>query len=113
MNAQMSLGIIKAAHTVIWIFFVACIFGAPWAAWRGNFMLAAVLIGCVAVEVGVLVANRWSCPLTGLAARYTERREDNFDIYLPRWLARHNKSIFTPLYVLGTAYVAYAWWHRG
>jgi hypothetical protein len=28
------------------------------------------------------------CPLTGIAARYTDDRRDNFDIYLPPWLAR-------------------------
>jgi hypothetical protein len=42
----------------------------------------------------VLIANDESCPLTGVAARYTVDRRDNFDIYLPEWLARHNKLIF-------------------
>jgi hypothetical protein len=101
------------AHTVIWAFFVACIFGAPIAAWFGNFMLAGVLVGFVAVEGLVLLFNKWACPLTGVAARYTAQREDNFDIYLPLWLAKHNKTIFTPLYVLGAAYVAVAWWRQG
>jgi hypothetical protein len=49
----------------------------------------------------VLLFNRMRCPLTGVAARYTDDRRDNFDIYLPEWLARHNKTIFGTLYVAG------------
>lgn len=113
MNHTTLLTTVKAVHTVIWAFFVACIFGAPLAAWRGNFALAALLVGFVALEALVLLINRWSCPLTGVAARYTDRREENFDIYLPRWLAKHNKRIFTPLYLLGAAYTAYAWLRHG
>jgi hypothetical protein len=112
MNHEVALKTVKVAHTAIWAFFVVCIFGAPLAAWHRNFALAAVLIGFVAVEALVLLLNKWSCPLTGVAARYTERREENFDIYLPRWLAKYNKNIFTPLYLLGAAYSAYAWWRH-
>ena len=56
----------------------------------------------VALEVTVLVLGRMRCPLTTLAARYTEDRRPNFDIYLPEWLARHNQLIFGLLYVVGT-----------
>jgi hypothetical protein len=112
MNHEVALKAVKVAHTAIWAFSVACIFGAPLAAWHRNFALAAVLSGLVAIEALVLLLNEWSCPLTGVAARYTERREENFDIYLPRWLAKYNKNIFTPLYLLGAAYSAYAWWRH-
>ncbi len=109
----MSLHLIKLAHTVIWAFFVACILGAPLAAASGEFLWAGVMIAMVALEGVVLFFNRWSCPLTAVAARYTDRREDNFDIYLPRWLARHNKVIFTSIYVIGAIYVLVAWWRHG
>ena len=36
-----------------------------------------------------------------MAARYTEDRADNFDIYLPLWLARYNKEIFGSLFFAG------------
>ena len=49
-------------------------------------------------EVGVLLLNRMRCPLTTIAARYTDDRADNFDIFLPRWLARHNQRIFGTLF---------------
>ncbi|MBK6688923.1 MAG: hypothetical protein IPG45_30935 [Deltaproteobacteria bacterium] len=37
-------------------------------------------------------------------------RADNFDIFLPLWLARYNKHIFGGLYVLALVYAAWAWW---
>jgi hypothetical protein len=43
------------------------------------------------------------------SVRFTEERRDNFDIYLPEWLARHNKLIFGALYVLGIAFTAARW----
>jgi hypothetical protein len=63
----------------------------------------------VAIEVLVLLFNRFKCPLTAVAARYTPDREDNFDIYLPLWLARNNKLIFGALYVAGIAYTLVLW----
>lgn len=43
--------------------------------------------------------------LTAVAARYTDDRRVNFDIYLPEWLARYNKQIFGPLYLAGVTYL--------
>jgi hypothetical protein len=45
--------------------------------------------------------NKGRCRLTGLAARFTGDRSDNFDIYLPNSLARRNKAIFGTLFVIG------------
>jgi hypothetical protein len=63
----------------------------------------------VLVECAVLAANGGRCPLTDVAARYTSDRTDNFDIYLPRWVARHNKAIFGTLFVAGEAVVLWRW----
>jgi hypothetical protein len=60
-------------------------------------------------ECAVLALNRGSCPLTDLAARYTDERRDNFDIYLPLWLARYNKTIFGSLFVVGELFVLASW----
>ena len=65
------------------------------------------------LEVVVLLINRWSCPLTGVAARYTDNRQDNFDIYLPLWLAKHNKLIFGTLFVCSVTYTALMWFKHG
>ena len=58
------------------------------------------------------MANRGRCPLTGVAAKFTEDRADNFDIYLPIWLARHNKTIFGSLFLIGELSVLGCWLKR-
>lgn len=103
------LTFIKTLHTVVWALFVACILGIFVFAQRGQHGVALALIAVVLVEVLVLVCNRMRCPLTGVAERHTGDRADNFDIYLPRWLARHNKSVFGTLFVLGLLYTVITW----
>ena len=71
--------------------------------------VAMVLTLIVIVEVAVLVSNRFKCPLTDVAARYTDDRRDNFDIYLPLWLARYNKHIFGSLFVAATLFTVIQW----
>jgi hypothetical protein len=101
---------IKVLHTAIWLFFAGCIVAIPLAGARRQFLWAAALTGLVLVECAVLAVNRGRCPLTDLAARYTEERTDNFDIYLPPWLARRNKTIFGTLFAFGTLFVLARWW---
>lgn len=113
MKAANVLVAIKLFHTVAWAFFVGCILGIPLATHQGNFALALALIAFVLFEVVVLLVNRWSCPLTGVAARYTNDRQDNFDIFLPLWIARYNKQIFGALFVGGLAYTIVSWWAHG
>ena len=74
-----------------------------------HFAWAVALIGMVLIECIILAVNHGRCPLTGVAARYTEQRTANFDIYLPLWLARHNKTIFGTLFVAGVLYVLGRW----
>lgn len=100
---------IKLLHTVVWAFFVACIVAIPVCAWTGKLGAAGLFILVVLGEVAVLALNRWRCPLTDVAARYTEERADNFDIYLPEWIARHNKTIFGGLYVAGIVVTIVEW----
>ena len=100
---------IKLLHTAVWLFFVACIVAIPVAGAWHQFRWAAILSGLVAVECGILAVNQWRCPLTDLAGRYTEARSDNFDIYLPLWLARHNKLIFGTLFAAGELFVLGRW----
>jgi hypothetical protein len=104
---------IKILHTAIWLFFAGCIVAIPIAGAQGLFLLAAVLTGIVLVECVILVANRGRCPLTDMAGRHTEKREDNFDIYLPLWLARHNQAIFGMLFVVGELFLLERWLTSG
>jgi hypothetical protein len=104
-----SLRAIKAIHTLIWAFFGSCIVAIPILAWLGRFGGMIVLAVLVSIEIVVLIMTQWRCPLTNMAANYTDDRSDNFDIYLPVWLARHNKSIFGWLFAAGLAFALAAW----
>ena len=57
----------------------------PASAWSG-IMAAILLTVLILIECGVLAVNRGRCPLTDVAAKFTDKRADNFDIYLPNWL---------------------------
>lgn len=98
---------IKALHSAAWLLFAGATLAVPLFARMGRFDLALASAVLVFVEVLVLGFNGWQCPLTGVAARYTSDRRANFDIYLPEWLARHNKTIFGSLYLAG---LLYTWW---
>jgi len=87
-DARKALRRIKLLHTLVWAFFASCIVAIPVAAAAGAIPLALGLAAVVGIEVAVLLLNGFKCPLTGVAARYTPDRQDNFDIYLPLWLAR-------------------------
>ena len=89
---------IKIVHTIVWATFAGCIFAIPIASLYGDNYTASWLAAIVFVEVAVLALNKWRCPQTSLAARYTTDRGANFDIYLPERLARHNKVIFGTIY---------------
>ncbi len=92
---------IRLLHTILWAFFAGCILALPVSALRGRFRFGAILSGIVLVECAILAVNHGRCPLTDVAARMTSERTDNFDIYLPLWLARYNKLIFGALFAAG------------
>ena len=98
------LQVIKLAHTVVWALLVAVILAIPVMAWQDRFTATAVLTAIMLIEVLVLVVNGWRCPLTDLAARYTDDRRANFDIYLPLWLAANNKRIFGSIFAAGVVF---------
>jgi hypothetical protein len=87
---------IKIAHTLIWLFFNVVFF----------YMLYAVIVNKIdtyvwigmalfSLEIIVLIIFKNICPLTIIARRYSNSTKDNFDIYLPNWLAKNNKAIYT------------------
>jgi hypothetical protein len=103
------LTVIKLFHTVIWAILAGSIVVLPLAGVLRRFRWAAILTGLVLLECGVLAVNGGRCPLSDLAARFTDSNADNFDIYLPNWLARHNKAIFGVLFVAGELVVLGCW----
>lgn len=95
------LVLIKLLHTAIWVGFNVCFAIGVWAGISGRFdAWFWVPVALITAECLMLSLNKWTCPLTPIAARYTDARDDAFDIYLPRWVARHNKAIYTVLCVM-------------
>ncbi|MFN7932984.1 MAG: hypothetical protein U0R19_06630 [Bryobacteraceae bacterium] len=107
-----SLRTIKLLHTAVWFFFVLCILAIPVSAALRQFQTTAICSAFVLLECLILACNQGHCPLTPIAARYTENRAPNFDIYLPVPIARHNKTIFGALFLAGETYALWQWWAR-
>lgn len=94
------LTFIKIIHTIIWLFFNVVLFYMAYAVivnkidkyvWTG----IALIIG----EGLVLLLFKKMCPLTIMARKYSNSTKDNFDIYLPNWLAKYNKQIYTVIFI--------------
>lgn len=94
---------------MVWLFIAGCIVTIPFAAAARFFHASAVLSGVVLFECLILATNRGRCPLTDLAAQHSEERADNFDIYLPLWLARYNKITFGSLFVMSEIFALTRW----
>jgi hypothetical protein len=101
MKGETKLILIKTIHTLIWVFFNVVIF----------YMLYAVLTnkldkwlwigyGLFILEGIILLAFKFFCPLTVMARKYSNSSKDNFDIYLPNWLAKYTKLIYTSILVV-------------
>ena len=109
MNSLEKLRIVKATHTLVWAVLAGCILAIPVCVLQNRIDRALFLIAVVSLEVAVLLVNSWRCPLTAVAAHYTENRRDNFDIYLPNWLARWNKLIFGVIFAAGVLFTIVRW----
>lgn len=108
MIRHLSLTLIKTLHTLIWVFFNGVIGYMLYAAATGRLDWRLWLgYGLIAAEAGVLVLFRLQCPLTVLARRYSHSQADNFDIYLPNWLAKYNQRIYSGIVLLIVGITAY------
>ncbi len=92
---------VKSIHTLIWLwfnlvfiylFYAVLTDSVDYRFWIG--------VGLIILETLVLLAFRWSCPLTVVARKYSSSTRANFDIYLPLWLARYNKTIYSALFII-------------
>ena len=113
MNTALKLFSVKLFHTVVWLFFVTIIFYVLYSGLADDIdRYTWIAIGLVVAEGLVLFVFGGRCPLTVLARNYSDSDRDNFDIFLPNWLARYNKLIFSTVYVVGLIVVAYRLLHR-
>ena len=108
MNQKNKLLGIKLIHTIIWAFFVFVIFYILYSGitnsintftWNG--------IGLIIGEGFVLLVFKMFCPLTLIARKYSDSQKDNFDIFIPNWLAKNNKLIFTSIFLVGLMIVVF------
>ncbi len=100
---------IKLLHTAVWAVLAGCILALPITGQLHRSDWAIILTVIIFVECAVLALNKGRCPLTNLAARLTDDRADNFDIYPSNWVARHNKAIFGTLFVVNELIVLWFW----
>lgn len=108
-DRQRRLAAIKILHTVVWALLAGCIVLLPAMALTQRYRWALVLTAVILCECAVLAANRGRCPLTDLAGRFTDDRANNFDIYIPNWLARYNKAIFGTLFIVNEIVLIWIW----
>ena len=108
MKNKDKLYVIKLVHTLIWLFFNIVIF----------YLLYAVIINkidvwvwiCIGLVLGegiVLAIFKMYCPLTIIARKYSNSSKDNFDIFLPNWLAKYNKPIYTGIFSISVLLLIY------
>lgn len=98
MSKESRLVLVKLIHTLIWIFFNIVIFYLLYAVLTNNIdRWVWIGYGLIALEGLVLLLFKFTCPLTLIARRYSNSARDNFDIYLPNWLAKNTKLIYTSL----------------
>lgn len=98
MNVGARLISIKILHTLIWVFFNVVIFYLLYAVITNQIdHWVWIELGCFVTEGIVLLIFKNYCPLTLWARKYSNSTRDNFDIYIPNWLARYNKLIYTSL----------------
>ncbi len=95
------LTLVRTLHTLIWLVMTTavCYMGYGVISMRFNSLFYAALF-LISLEILILVANSWKCPLTGIARRHTSDDAPNFDIFLPKVVVRYNKEIFTAILLI-------------
>ena len=101
-NQNNKLLTIKLIHTIIWSFFVFVIFYILYSGITNTVNTYTWIgIGLIIGEGLVLLVFKMFCQLTLIARKYSDSQKDNFDIFLPNWLAKYNKLIFTSIFIVG------------
>lgn len=105
---ERKLLLIKVVHTVVWVFYNVVIFYLLYAVLTDRIdKWVWICLGLIALEGLVLLVFNKMCPITVVARRYSDSNLDNFDIFLPNWLARHNKAIYTSIVLISVFILIY------
>lgn len=108
MTANTKLILIKIIHTIIWLFFNIVIFYLLYAAITGKIDIWTwICIALILAEGITLLIFKSFCPITLIARKYSNSTKHNFDIYLPNWLAKYNKHIYTTIVLIAIIILMY------
>jgi hypothetical protein len=87
---------IKLIHTMVWTFFNGVIFYLAYAVLINRIdKWIWICLSFILLEGLLLLVFKRICPITIIARKYSKSNKENFDIYLPNWLAKYNKEIYS------------------
>lgn len=96
MKVKFKFVTVKVFHTLIWVFFNVVIFYSLYAVLINKIdRWLWISLGLILLETIILSLFGKKCPITLVARKYSDSTKDNFDIFLPNWLAKYNKLIYT------------------
>jgi len=101
MDRSTKLVVIKLVHTAVWLVMAVATGVVVQRSLTDDFdVMFWIAAGLLCAETLVFVVGGGRCPLSGIAARYTDPGDERPDLYLPPWLARNNVRVFVVLFVL-------------
>ena len=105
---NIKLVLVKILHTIIWVFFNVVIFYLLYAVVIDRIdKWVWICISLIILEAITLIVFKKMCPVTLIARKYSDSQKDNFDIYLPNWLAKYNKEIYTVIVLVAIVILIY------
>ncbi|MFD2200862.1 hypothetical protein [Shivajiella indica] len=108
MDEKKKLFWVKILHTVIWLFFNVVIFYLLYAVVVNKIdKWVWICLGLIVMEGIILLIFKAICPVTLIARKYSNSEAHNFDIFLPEWLAKHNKTIYTSIVLFAVLILIY------
>jgi hypothetical protein len=111
LSANHKLILVKLLHTLVWVFFNVVIFYFLYAVIVNKIDIWVwICLGLIILEGLVLLVFNKMCPITLVARKYSDSTDHNFDIYLPEWLAKYNKLIYTTIVLIGVFILVWQLW---
>jgi hypothetical protein len=108
LESKQKLILIKLLHTIIWLFYVIVILYALYATIIDRIDAYFFIAVCLVILEGIiLILNGWNCPITLISQKYSRNITVGFDIFIPIWLAKHNKTIFMAIFLLSIIIAIY------
>ena len=108
MTENLKLGLVRVIHTIIWVFFNVVIFYLLYAVVVDKIdKWVWICLGLILLEGIILIVFKKICPITLIARKFSNSQQENFDIYLPNWLAKYNKEIYSIIVLTAIVVLVY------